>query len=158
MQLVVFSMLKPRPGEVVYYNSLPEVDSRLFPELEAGTAVDEVVVHEKEAEKLAEVAKEASIFYEDVARVDEGTSQACAASSSQVAQPDYEQLMQRLKRVEEGQTTLLQNQTTIMAQLAQLLSLVSGRSTDVKSDTESDILPADYEPGDQPSTPQAQHL
>ncbi|XP_062075728.1 uncharacterized protein LOC133779841 [Humulus lupulus] len=43
-----------------------------------------------------------------------------------------------------------------MAKLAQLLSLVSGRSTDVKSDTESDILPADYERGDQPSTPQAQ--
>ena len=102
MQLVVFSMLKPRPGEVVYYNSLPEVDSRLFPELEAGTAVDEVVVPEKEAEKLAEVAKEASIFYEDVPRVEEGTSQACAASSSQVAQPDYEQMMQRLKRIQGG--------------------------------------------------------
>ena len=107
MQLVVFSVLKPRPGEVVYYNSLPEVDSRLFPELEstvgeAGTAVEEVVAPEKEAEKLAKVAKEASIFYEDVLRVEEGTSQACAPSSSQVAQPDYEQLMQRLKRVEEG--------------------------------------------------------
>ncbi|XP_062075074.1 uncharacterized protein LOC133779091 [Humulus lupulus] len=144
-RLVVFSMLKSHPGEVVYYNSLPEVDSRLFPELEStvgevGTTVDEVVVPEKEAEKLAKVAKEASIFYEDVPRVEDGTSQACAASSSQVAQPDYEQLMQRLKRVEEGQATLLQNQTTIMAQLAQLLSLVSSRSTDVKSDTETAVL------------------
>ncbi|XP_062104781.1 uncharacterized protein LOC133816146 [Humulus lupulus] len=159
-RLVVFPMLKPRPSEVVYYNSLPEVDSRLFPELEstvgeAGTAAEEIVVPEKEAEKLAKVAKEASIFYEDVPRVEEGTSQACAASSSQVVQTDYEQLMQRLKRVVEGQATLLQNQTTIMAQLAQLLSLVSGRSTDVKSDTESDILPANYKRGDQPSTPQA---
>ncbi|XP_062091872.1 uncharacterized protein LOC133797817 [Humulus lupulus] len=130
-RLVVFSMLKSRPSEVVYYNSLPKVDSRLFSKLEstvgeAGTAAEEVVVPEKEAEKLAKVAKEASIFYEDVPRVEEGTSQACAASSSQVAQLDYEQLMQRLKRVEEGQSTLLQNQTTIMAQLAQLLSLVSG--------------------------------
>ena len=111
MQLVVFSMLKPRPGEVVYYNSLPEVDSRLFPELEStvgevGTAVEEVVP-ENEAEKLAKIANEASIFYKDVPRVEEGTSQACAASSSQVAQPNYEQLLQRLKRVEEGQATLL---------------------------------------------------
>ncbi|XP_062109682.1 uncharacterized protein LOC133821352 [Humulus lupulus] len=85
-RLMAFSMLKPRPGEVDYYNSLPYVDGQLF--LELGSIVGEVetvveeVEPEKEAEKLVEVANATFVFYEDVPRIEEGTTQAAAHSSS----------------------------------------------------------------------------
>lgn len=74
---MVYSILKPRLGEVEFYNSLPEVDVNLFPEHDLTELEEEPEPH-KEADKLAEKANAASIFFDDVSRAsvaqDEGTA------------------------------------------------------------------------------------
>lgn len=61
MQFVLYSLLKPHPGEVDYYNSLPNVDVQLFSEVGSAVGEDERKP-KKEAEKLAKMVK-ALLFF-----------------------------------------------------------------------------------------------
>ena len=138
-------MLNQRPAEREFYNALPEADPTLFPD-DDQPEMEEEADPVKEAEKLAEKAKAASIFFDDAPSIgqDEGTRQAEPSSSNQVPLLDFHDfrarlerleghaeslkqgqltLQQELKRLDDGQALVLKNQETIMQQLAQLLNV-----------------------------------
>ncbi|XP_062080366.1 low-affinity glucose transporter HXT4-like [Humulus lupulus] len=106
--LVSFSMLKPRPSEVEFYNSLTNVNVHLYIDLGVDEAEGEAEDGSgrdlmKEAKYLAEVVKSTSIFYEDVSKEKEPTPPTVASSSGHVLHPEWDQMVQRLERVEQGQ-------------------------------------------------------
>ena len=86
----MYSMLNPRPAEREFYNALPEADPTLFPDDDQPEREEEADPA-KEAEKLAEKAKVASIFFDDAPSVarDEGTRQVEPSSSNQILLPDF---------------------------------------------------------------------
>ena len=101
MQGEVCPKLNLRPVEKDFYNALPEADPTLFPD-DDEPEIEVEVDPAKEAEKLAEKAKAASIFFDDAPSVaqDEGTRQAEPSSSNQVPLPDFHDFRARLERLE----------------------------------------------------------
>ena len=62
MQVLVYSMLNSRPAEREFYNALPEADPTLFPD-DDQPKMEEEADPVKEAKKLVEKAKAASIWF-----------------------------------------------------------------------------------------------
>ena len=119
MQVVVYSMLNPRPAEKDLYNALPEADPTLFPD-EDQPEMEEEAELAREAENLAAGNVAPSVAQDEVTR------QAEPSCSNQVPLPDFHDFRARLESLQQGQVTLQQE----LKRLDEVDEMLFGRSTD----------------------------